>query len=84
MRQEAKLADTKIPEKRIDRLVKKVIADRKAYQESIKGKTVWVRPNFPRSGVVGFHILTTPEDEKKRTDALKRIERRERDAGRQK
>lgn len=78
------MTDIKIKEKRIDRLVKKVIADRKAYQDSIKGKTVWVRPNFNRSGVVGFQILTTPEDEKKMTDALKRIERRERGAGKQK
>ena len=84
MLREVQLADNKITEKRIDRLLKKVIADRKAYQESIKGKTVWVRPNFPRSGVVSFHILTTPEDEKKRADALKRIQRRERASGKQK
>ena len=66
---------------RIERLVEKFNANRKSYNDSIRGKKVWVRPSVPDGGVVGFKIVVSSEEEQRMKEIYEELVRKRRDGG---
>lgn len=59
--------DQALSSDRVERLLGRVILNRRRYTESIRGEKVLVRPSIPKGGVVDFEILgsiRTQEEDK--------------------